>query len=80
MGLGRDPHTPQGVPAITSLRLLLLAAAIVEINVLGRHLQAPRDHGHCRDELAVLRHHQLLPLVLLLGLSPAWHRGVRTLC
>jgi len=55
---------------VTSLCLLLFTAAIIEVDVLGCHLQAARDNSHCCDELAVLRHHQLLPLVLFLGLSP----------
>lgn len=56
--------------AVTSLRLLLLAAAIVEVDMLGCHLQAAGDNGHRRDELTVLGDNELLPLVLLLGLSP----------
>lgn len=70
----------KGSPALTFLRLLLLTAAIVEVDVLRGDFQASRDHSHGGDQLAVLRDHQLLSLALLLWLRSGRNGMLKRCC
>lgn len=49
----------------TLLRLLLLAAAVIEVQVVGGDLQTTWNHRHDGDELAVFRQDQFFLLALV---------------
>lgn len=62
--------TARRLYVLTLFRLLLLAAGVVEVQVMCGDLQPTRNHRHDGDELTVLRQNQLLLLTVVLPLHP----------